>query len=72
MNAEAAWLFLSIVISAVGFALFVYGKKQARLPQLLVGILMSGFPYFIPGLWWMLGIAVGLIALLWVAVRMGW
>jgi len=28
-------LFLSLVVSTVGLGLFIYGKKQQRLPQLI-------------------------------------
>jgi hypothetical protein len=66
------WLFISLVIGSLGMALFVYGKKQARIPPLVLGILMMVYPYFISNLWLMSGIAVGLLGLLWVAVRMGW
>jgi hypothetical protein len=38
------WLLLSLVPSAVGFVLFVYGKKQGRLPQLVAGIGLMAYP----------------------------
>jgi hypothetical protein len=72
MNATAGWMFLSVVISMVGLALFVYGKKQGRVPQLFAGILMMAYPYFVPNLWVMVAIGIGLGALLWLAVKLGW
>ena len=51
---------------------FIYGKKQARIPQIVLGILMMVYPYFISNLWLMSGIALGLVGLLWVGIRMGW
>lgn len=66
------WLFLSLVVGSVGMALFIYGKKQARIPQLVVGILMMAYPYFVSNLWLISGIALGLMALLWIGIRMGW
>ena len=71
MDTGAAGLFLSLLIGAVGAGLFIYGKKQARWPQMLGGALLSLYPYFISNLWLMSGIAVGLLAAVWVAVRLG-
>jgi hypothetical protein len=68
---DMAWLFVSLVIGSVGLALFIYGKKQTRIPQLVVGILMMGYPYFVSNVWLMSGIAVFLVAGLWIAIRMG-
>jgi hypothetical protein len=72
MNSTAVFLFVSVVISAVGAAFFVYGKKQGRVPQLIVGIAMMLYPYFITNIWVMIGIGAGLTGLVWAAVRMGW
>ena len=43
---DPASLFLDLVIGAVGFALFIYGKKAARGPQLVAGLLLMVYPYF--------------------------
>ena len=40
------WLFVSLIPSAVGFVLFVYGKKQERWPQMAAGLLLMVYPYF--------------------------
>jgi hypothetical protein len=64
-------LMLSLAIGAVGAGMFLYGRKQGRLPQLICGIVMSLYPYFIPNLWLMGGIAVTLLVGVWVAVRAG-
>ena len=68
---DALWLFLSMAIGSIGLAFFIYGKKQARIPQIVVGILLMGYPYFISNAWIMLAIAVALVAGLWVGVRVG-
>lgn len=62
---------LSLAIGAVGAGMFLYGRKQQRLPHLICGIVMSVYPYFIPNLWIMGGVAVALLAGVWVAVRAG-
>jgi hypothetical protein len=72
MDLSAAGLFLSLAIGAVGAGLFIYGKKQARWPQMLGGVLLSLYPYFVPNLWVMAGIAVGIMLAVWVAVRRGY
>ena len=51
--------------------MFAYGKKQRRLPQMLVGVLLMGFPYFVPSLPWMGGITVALIGALWLMLKLG-
>lgn len=72
MDLSSGGLFLSLLIGAVGAGFFIYGKKQSRAPQLILGILLSIYPYFVPNLWVMAGIAVALIAGLWLAVRFGY
>jgi hypothetical protein len=72
MDSTAGALFLSLLIGSIGLALFLYGKKQARIPQLVGGLLLMAYPYFVSNLYLMGGIALGLIGLLWVAVKAGW
>jgi hypothetical protein len=64
-------LFLGIVISSIGLALFVYGKKQARFPQLAVGLALMVFPYFVDTWRPLVGVATALLIALWWAVRTG-
>ena len=72
MNLSPGWLIASLVISAIGFILLNYGRKFARIPQILVGLAMLIYPYFIPGVLANVLVAAGLCAVLWVAVRLGW
>ena len=48
MSFDAASLFLSFIPSGIGFVLFVYGRKQARWPHLVAGLLLMVYPYFTP------------------------
>lgn len=64
-------LFGSLIVSTLGFAIFVYGKKQNRLPQVVAGLALLGFPFFVSSLPWMAGIAVGVLGGLVLAVRAG-
>jgi hypothetical protein len=56
----------------VGFVLFVYGKKQARMPQLVVGLVMMIYPYVTTTVPALLGVGALLLAALWYAIRLGW
>ena len=71
MQFSASSLFASLVVSTIGYALFIYGKKQSRAPQLATGVVLMVFPYFVGGVAAMLGIGAGLILALWFAVRAG-
>ena len=72
MNLDATWLMLSLIPSGVGFVLFVYGKKQVRMPQLVVGLVMMVYPYFTTTVPALLGVGALLVAGLWYAIRLGW
>ena len=58
MNFDPTWLFLSLIPGGIGFVLFVYGKKQERLPQLLGGIALMVYPYFVSTLTATLAVAL--------------
>lgn len=60
-----------LLISTVGFGFFLYGKKQSRVPQMVGGLLLMGYPYVVPGL--LPTIAVGALIglLMFVAIRAG-
>jgi hypothetical protein len=65
-------LLTSLLVSSVGLVLFLYGKKQARWPQMAVGVVMMVYTYFLSSVAISLGIAAGLALLLWVLLRLGW
>jgi hypothetical protein len=71
MNADGNALLASLLIGGIGFVSFAYGKKQRRLPQMLVGFLLMAYPYFVSSVPWMFGIAAGLLAALGVMLRLG-
>ena len=72
MTFDPTWLFVSLIPGGAGFVLLVYGKKEQRWPHLVAGLLLMVYPYFTPGLGWLVatGVAIGFI--LWYAVRAGW
>jgi len=69
---DATWLFLSLIPGGIGFVLFVYGKKQARWPQLVAGLAFMVYPYFTPSVVSMTLVGALLGGALWVAIRGGW
>ncbi|MGK0480960.1 MAG: hypothetical protein ACJAQ3_000930 [Planctomycetota bacterium] len=44
-----ATLFAGMVVSGIGFAVFMYGKNESQFLQLMVGLAMMACPMFIPG-----------------------
>ena len=72
MSLDPAVLFLGMMISSIGLGLFVYGKKQERIPQLAIGLALMVMPYFTSAIRPLTGIAFLLLMMLWWAVRAGW
>ena len=71
MALDANSLLLSLAIGSVGFVFFMYGKRQARLPQMITGVVLMVFPYFVTNLLAMGLVAVVVVGLFWLAIRLG-
>jgi predicted phage tail protein len=69
---DANALLASLFVSSIGLVTFLYGKKQGRLPQLVIGFVLIVYSYFLSSVAWMLAIAAALLGLLWLVVRLGW
>jgi len=72
MDLSPGSLVASFVVSTVGYACFRYGKKQVRLPQVVVGIVLMLAPLVVSNplaLWSTGGV---LCAGLWGATRAGY
>jgi hypothetical protein len=61
-----------MIPGGIGFVLFVYGKKQQRLPHLAAGILMMVYPYFTQSVLALFGAGAVICVALWYVVRLGW
>jgi hypothetical protein len=61
-----------LVVSSVGFIIFRYGRKMSRPPHVLFGLVLMVFPYVVPNVLVMFGIAGLLCALLWLATQRGY
>lgn len=72
MSFDPTLMILSLIPSGVGFVLFVYGKKQGRLPQLVAGLAFMVYPYFTQTALMMLGVGAALTAALYGAIQLGW
>lgn len=64
-------LIASLLVGTIGFGLFLYGKKAERMPQLLTGVVLMVFPYFVPGVIAMLIVTALLLGGLKLALRNG-
>ena len=72
MSLDPTWIFLSLVLSGLGFVLFRYGKKQDRWPQLVAGLALMLYPYFATSVTTLVGIGALIGVALWYALRLGW
>jgi hypothetical protein len=69
---DTSWLLLSLVPSAIGFVLFVYGRRRKRTPHLVAGLLLMLYPMVATTVT-SLFVGGALIGLgLWYAVRQGY
>jgi hypothetical protein len=72
MDLSTGGLMASLVIGAVGMGVFLYGKRQERYPQLIGGVALMVYPYFVGGqtLTWVIGGVI--IAAITAAVQAGY
>jgi hypothetical protein len=72
MSLDPTYLVLALLVSSIGFVLFVYGKRQRRPLQLGGGLILLVYPYFVHNPAWMVIIAVAVIAAIWAGIRLGY
>ena len=51
-----------ILFGAIGFCAFIYGKRTAKIGPLVLGLLLSIYPYFVSDTWLLYGIGIALTA----------
>ena len=66
---DTGTIIAGFIISTVGFSFFLYGKKQARVPQLVVGILLMVAPFLVTNPLWMSVTAILVLVGLRIALR---
>ena len=64
-------ILVGVFISLVGLALLMYGRRQTRLPHMVVGLILIVYPYFVGSIVIQLAVAVVLLAALALASRLG-
>ena len=64
MEINTANLIGGIIFGGIGFAAFVYGKKQGSAKPLIIGIALMVYPYFVPNPWVLYGVGAALTAAL--------
>ncbi len=64
MNGEmsAGWLVVTLLASAVGMGMIVYGRKQREPLTFVFGVALSAYPYVIHGAWLAAAVGAGLVA----------
>jgi hypothetical protein len=55
-------LFGALIFGVIGLAAFLYGKKQAKIGPLVIGLLLMIYPYFIEETWILYAIGAALTA----------
>ncbi len=69
---DPGWILLQLLVGGVGYVIFTYGRKQERLPQLVAGVLVMAYPFFVTGFLALVAGTVLLLGALWWAVTAGW
>jgi hypothetical protein len=69
---DGTWLLLSLIPSAAGLILFMYGKKRGLIPHAVAGVLYMAYPMVATTVTSLLvgGALIG--AGLWYAIRADW
>ena len=63
---SVANIIAGLVFGAVGFVASVYGKRQAQMRTMGIGVALMAFPYFVPGTFVMCAVGTLLTAALFV------
>jgi hypothetical protein len=71
MDLDGNALLLSLVVSSIGLVCLAYGKRQGRVPQIVAGLTLMIFPYFVSNLLVMALVAALVLAVLTAALRVG-
>lgn len=72
MDFSAGSVFAALLVSSIGFGFFLFGKKQVRPPQLIVGGTLMTYPYFVSDPLPMFAVAALLMLGLYGALRAGY
>jgi hypothetical protein len=68
---EPGYLLVGLIVSGVGFVMFMYGKRQHRPMQLAAGLLLLLMPFFVRDAVWLGAVAAVVCAIVWGSVKAG-
>jgi hypothetical protein len=68
---NAGMLFSALIVGSIGLGIFMYGRRQHRIPHLAAGIGLMVFPYALTSTLWILVISAGIIVALYLATWLG-
>jgi hypothetical protein len=60
---DTSQLVWGLIFGSIGFAFFIYGKKQRAIVPLVAGIALCVFPYFVSNVYMLVFAGIGLMAL---------
>jgi hypothetical protein len=61
MNLSTSSIVLGVFLGLIGFALITYGRKEVRVPHMVVGGILLVYPYFVGNWIIILAIAAALV-----------
>ena len=59
-------LIAGIVFGSIGFAAFIYGKKQSSFKAMMIAMALMVYPYFVSNTVWVTAIGIALTAALFI------
>ena len=68
---DPSYLVVALVVSSVGFVMFMYGKKQHRPVQMGSGLLLLLFAFFVHDGLWLGVVGAAVCAIVWGSVKAG-
>jgi len=61
---SAAKIFACTIFGAIGFVVFMYGKKNKFFRPMIIGVALMAYPYFISGTFFLYFVGIALTAAL--------
>ncbi|RLA57559.1 MAG: hypothetical protein DRR04_12595 [Gammaproteobacteria bacterium] len=53
----------ALLFGSIGLGFFLYGRKQGKMTPKYCGVALMVYPYFVPDVYWLVGVGMGLVAL---------
>ncbi len=66
MFSSPAALFGSVLFGAIGFGVFIYGRRLILWKPMVIGVVLMAYPYFVPQTWLLYTIGCALCLALYV------